>query len=154
MSVETVIPAIAAPACAIYLILTRRSIRTLREGDEEWRRRWRQLDSARRKSIRERMKRGEAVLDRGDAELAVRAVAQIDYVRKTMAPVTLASMLLVLAFLVVGVASGSTVLIIVGAFGLGSCAVLGLVSRRQRRRYQKSTAATRRIHDLDHPLPG
>jgi hypothetical protein len=153
MSADTVITVLAAPACVIYLILTRRSVRMMRAGDEEWRQQWRQLDPARRKSIRKRIKRGEAVLDREDAELAVRAVAQIDYVREAMAPVTRASMFLVLAFLIVGVVSGSTILIVIGAFGLGSSAVFDLLSCRQRRRYQKSTVATRRVHDVDNPLP-
>jgi hypothetical protein len=146
MSVDTVITVIAGPACVIYLILTRRSIGMMRAGDEEWRQRWRQLDPARRNSIRRRMKRGEAVPDREDAELALRAVAQIDHIRTAMAPVTVASMFLVLAVLVSGIVSGSTILIIVGALGLGSSAVFDLISRRQRRAYQTSSAATRRVH--------
>lgn len=94
------------------------------------------------------------MLDREDAELAVRAVAQIDYVRKAMAPMTLISLVLVLAILVVGVVSASTVLIVVGGVGLGCGAVLDLLSRRQRHLYQKSAAATRRVHDMNHPLSG
>jgi Zn-dependent membrane protease YugP len=81
----------------------------------------------------------------------VRAVAQLDYVRNAIAPVTLTSLVIVLAFLVVGFVSESTILTIVGAFGLGSSTVFGLLSRRQRRRYRTSTAATRRVHGTDQP---
>lgn len=153
MSTDAVITVIAAPGCVVYVILTRRSIRMMRAGDEEWRQRWRQLDPARRRSIRKRMKRGEPIPGREDAELALRTVAQITHVRKAMAPVTIASMLLVLAWLVVGAVSGSTILVIVGAFGLVSSAVFGLLSEWQRHRYQMSIAATRRIYDIDHSLP-
>jgi hypothetical protein len=40
---------LAVPGCAIYVIAVRRSIKRLRAGDEEWRRRWRQLDRRRRR---------------------------------------------------------------------------------------------------------
>jgi hypothetical protein len=110
VSADAVIMLLAAPACVVYAILTRRSIRIMRAGDEEWRRRWRQLDSGRRRSIRQRMKRGEAVPDREDAELALRAMAQANYIRKANAPPMLASMLLVLAGFVAGAAAGSTIL--------------------------------------------
>ena len=153
MSGDTVITVIAAPGCVVYLILTRRSIRMMRAGDEEWRHRWRQMDPARRRSIRRQMKQGEAVPDIEDAELAVRAVAQVEYVRRSMAPVTRWSMLLVVAGLIAGVVFGSNILIIVGAFGLVSFAVLDLLSRWQRHRYQMSIAATRRFHEMDRPLP-
>jgi hypothetical protein len=137
----------------VYVVLALRFIRMSRAGDEDWRHRWRQLDANRRRSIRKRMKRGEAIRDGEDAELALRAVAQINYIRKAMAPVTLVSMFLVVAWLVVGAVSGSAILIIVGACGLVLSGVFGLAARWQRYRYERSTAATRRLHDVDHPLP-
>lgn len=152
MGTSAVIAIVALPGCLVSLILTLRSIRLMRSGDEEWRQRWRQLDPQRRNSIRERMKQGEAVLDPEDAELALRAVAQVDYVRKSMAPMTRAAMLLVVVWLVVGVVSGSTVLIVIGAFGLLSSGVLDLLARRQRQRHHVSAVATRRLHDMD-PQP-
>jgi hypothetical protein len=80
------------------------------------------------------MQRGEAVPDPEDAEVAIRAVAQIEYVRRAMPPMIRVSMLLVVAFLVTGVVSGSTILIVIGALGVGSATVFGLFSRRQRAR--------------------
>jgi hypothetical protein len=65
MNAGTVIPVIAAPACVIYLVMVRRSMTMMPAGDEEWRQRWRQLDPARRKAVRDCMKRGDPVLDLG-----------------------------------------------------------------------------------------
>ena len=154
MSTDTVIAVIAVPACVIYLILTRRSIRMMRGGDEEWRQQWRQLDRERRRSIHRCMKRGEAVIDRADAELAVGAAAQVDHVRKATAPTTLMSQLFVLAILVLGVISGSTILIIGMVVALASGTIFDLLARRQQHQYRKSIAATQRVHDLGHPLSG
>jgi hypothetical protein len=72
------------------------------------------------------MKRGEPVLDREHAELAFRAVAQLDCVRKAMAPVTLVLLLLVVAVLVAGVLLGSSILTVLGGFGLGAGGVFDL----------------------------
>lgn len=153
MSTDTAIMVIAAPACVVYLVLARRSIRAMRGGDEDWRRRWRQLDPDRRQSIRKRMKSGEAVADREEAELALRAVAQVNHVRIVTAPMTFASTLLVLAWLVVGAVSGSTILIVVGVFGVLSSGLFDLLSRRQRNQYKRSTAATQRLHQGERPPP-
>jgi hypothetical protein len=149
MTPETVITIILAPACVVYLIVTRRAIRRMRQGDEEWRQRWRQLDPPRRKAIRAHMKRGEAVPDREDAELAIRAVAQIDYVKRAMAPMTLFSVFLVVVFLGVGVVSGDTIFIVIGAVGAGSALLFDVLARRQGRRYRQSVAATRAVHGGD-----
>ena len=148
MSANGAVAVILGPASVIHVILARRSIRLIRAGDNEWRQRWRGLDPDRRRSIRQRMKRGEPVLDREDAELALRADAQIDHVRGAIAPIALASQLLVVGFLVVGVVSGSVIFIIIGASGLGSGAVIDVLSRRQRRRSHTSAAATRRLHAM------
>jgi hypothetical protein len=113
MNAGAVIPLIAAPGCAIYLVLVRRAITTMRAGDEDWRQRWRELDPARRKAVRDCMKRGDPVSDRGDAELSLRAVAQVQHVRKAIAPPTFVSLLMVVAFLVAGVVSGSIFLTLV-----------------------------------------
>lgn len=148
MNGVTVIGLFLGPVAIIDVILTRRFARSARQGDEEWRRRWRELDPARKQSIRRKMKRGEAVPDPEDAELARRAVAQVDYIRKAMAPLVIINMVVVLAFLAVGIASGLTFLIVVAAAGLGSTAVLDVLSRHQRRQHRQSVAATERLHAL------
>lgn len=144
---------VLVPVAALYVISARQSIKRLRTGDEEWRRRWRELDPSRRKAIRARMKSGEAVQDHKDAELSLRAIAQVDYVRKVMAPMSRTGLLLVVFWLVVGVITGSIVLVAVGVFSLGSGAVFDLLARRQRKRYQRSATATKRIHGMNSSLP-
>jgi hypothetical protein len=150
---EAVVSVIAAPMAALYMMSAHRSIRRMRAGDREWRRRWRELDGSRRKAIRRKMKRGEPVDGAEDAELLVRAVAQTDHVMRAMTPMTVTSLLIVIAMLVGGVVAGVTFLTVCGAVGAGSTALLDLLSLRQRRAYHQSAAATRRRHGLDARAP-
>jgi hypothetical protein len=154
VSPNALLAIILGPAAAfLYLISARASIKRLRTGDEEWRQRWRELDPDRRKAIRARMKSGEAVQDHEDAELSLRAIAQVNYVRKAMAPMSRSGLLLVVLVLVVGVITDSVVFLALGVFGLGSGAVFDLLARRQRKRYQRSATATKRIHGMNSSPP-
>jgi hypothetical protein len=150
---EAVVSVLAAPLAAIYMMSAHRSIRRMRAGDAEWRRRWRQLDRSRRRTIRQKMKRGQPVDRPEDAEVLVRAVAQTDHIMYAMTPMTVTSRLIVIAMLIGGIAAGVPFLIVCGVVGAGSTTLLDLLSRSQRRAYHKSAAATRRRHGLNRPAP-
>lgn len=137
---------LAGPGCALYVMTVRRSIKRLRTGDAEWRRRWRQLDPQRRRTIRHRMRRGQPASDPEDADLLVRAVGQVDHVVRAMAPMTTSSLLIIAAMLVGGIVSGAAFLILAGAIGFVSWGVLDLLSRRQRSMYHRSASSTQRRH--------
>lgn len=127
------------------LVLTRRTTRKLRAGDEEWVERWRALDPERREAILHTMRSGEAVRDPEDAEFALRGVAQLEYVRGVIQPLTIASTPATLAILIGGVVAEKGVLVVVAGAGLAFSVVTGVLARRQNRQFQRSAEATRRI---------
>jgi hypothetical protein len=121
------------------------SLRSMRAGDEEWRARWRRLAPDRRRSILRTMRRGEPVRDRLDAELAIRAVAQLDHVRRALRPLHATYVPLLVAMVVIGLAGGWTGLAVIAGAGLAASALLAGIARQRRRRLQESVERTRAL---------
>jgi hypothetical protein len=71
IALSFVVIVLAVPAVVVMHRATRRM---RKEGDQDWRERWRALDPERRKRILATMRRGEALTDPEDAELGARAV--------------------------------------------------------------------------------
>lgn len=132
----------------IYLVLVRRSTSRLRHGDREWRERWRALEPARRRTILQTMRQGQPVHDPEDAELALRAISQIDYVRTAMRPIDLFLTPALIVVAIAGIFVGLPVLAVIAGVGLAVSAVLHLLSSRRRRRLQRSADATRQLMQL------
>lgn len=143
MASEWVLPGVAVAAVVVYGVLIPRWIRRMRHGDEDWRRRWQGLDRDRRAAIAVRLRRGEAVEDPVDAELALRAVAQLGHVRAATRPVNLVSYATIAGLLALG-AAGAHVILFAMAPLLIFGAVTGVLSRRRWARYQRAAEATRR----------
>jgi hypothetical protein len=145
---ELVLAAAIAVGAAAYGHSALRFARTVRrESDEEWRAQWRALDPQRRKRIRQAMRRGKAVRDPSDSELALRAIAQVDMTRRAMRPIellALPTLVVVFAFAVVTIGTG-TVLVVGFSVVLLVLVVSTLASEWQRRRLCQSAEATRRL---------
>jgi hypothetical protein len=62
-------------ATGVYLVVHRRLRPT---GSQEWRQRWKRIDRPRRRRIARAVRRGEAVRDPRDAELAIELIDQIE----------------------------------------------------------------------------
>jgi hypothetical protein len=143
---EFVLAAVIALGAAAFGHAALRFARTVCSGsDEEWRAQWKALDPQRRKRITQAMRRGEAVREPADAELALRAIAQVEMTRRAMRPIELIAwpmLLVVFAFAVVSIGVSA-------ALVLGFCVVLSffavgtLTSEGQRRRLRQSAEATR-----------
>jgi Flp pilus assembly protein TadB len=131
----TIIIGVGAVASAI---LTPRSIRTMRRGDDDWRRRWRALEPAHREEIVRALRRGEPLTDPADAELGTRAVAQLDHIRRAMRPIERLGIVVLAALLIAWLIGGRTVAAIIVAATLAFVALLDVVLRRRRRRMRRS----------------
>jgi hypothetical protein len=88
-------------------------------------------------------RQGGAVSGTEDAELALRAVAQVEFVRRAMLPVNAAVTLGVAALLIAGFLTDENVVAVAGGVGVAVGLVFGLISRRQLRRLRRSAEATR-----------
>jgi Flp pilus assembly protein TadB len=130
----------------VYATLAFRAAKSMRRGtDEEWKRQWRELDPQRRKQIRRSLRRGEAVREPQDADLALRAVAQVKRVRRSLRPLNLASPLMFLLLVVTLVSLGEATAAVVFGVVLGVLALLWVVPAWTWKRYRQSAAATRRL---------
>ena len=131
---------------ALYAFIARRSAKSMRQAsDPDWKRQWRALDRRRRKSIRGSLRRGEAVRDPADVDLALGAVAQIERVRGSMRMIENVSWVLFAGLLVALLALGQTGLAIGLAVVLAALGVASVVSAWQWRRFRKAAEATRRL---------
>ena len=130
----------------IWLIITPRTIRRMQHGDSEWRDAWRALDSGRRKTIQRKLRHGQAVEDPGDAELALRAVAQVHHVKEAMHPTSVLGTMVLVVLLVGGIVDDEPVMVIIAGAGLGLSALMGVLSAVQDRRRQLSAQRTRALH--------
>ena len=130
----------------LLLIVSLRARRSMLEGsDEEWRRQWQALAPERRKAIRRSLRRGEAMHDANDAELALRAVAQTEHVRRSMRPITIVAVPMLSIWLVAGVLADQLILVVGTALALALGVVLAPVSWFQTKRLRQSAEATRRL---------
>jgi Flp pilus assembly protein TadB len=139
--------AIAVGAAAFGHAALRFARTVRRESDEEWRAQWKALDPQRRKAITKAMRRGEAIREPADAELALHAIAQVEMTSRAMRPIELIAwpmLVIVFAFAVVSV-SVSTVLVLGFCVVLTFFAVGTLASEWQQRRLRQSAEATRRL---------
>jgi hypothetical protein len=136
---------IAFAVGVISLAVVPRSLRKMRQGDEEWRERWGALDPNQRKAILREMRRGEPVRDPDDAELALRAVAQLDYVRGAMCPVDRAWTLALIALVIAGLVEDQQVIAIVAAMGLVLGTLFAGIARLRRHRLHQSAERTRAL---------
>ena len=145
---ELVLAAAITVGAAAWGHAALRFARTVRDdSDEEWRAQWRALDPQRRKRINRAMRRGEAVRDPADSEVALRAIAQVEMTRRAMRPIELLSwpmVLIVFAFGVVIIGSGTAIVVGFGIV-LVVLALSTLASEWQRRRLRQSAEATRRL---------
>jgi LPXTG-motif cell wall-anchored protein len=136
---------ILGAALLLWAPLVPRFLAKVRQGDEEWRRRWRALDRGRRRAILRTMRKGQPVAEPEDADLALRAIAQIDHVRRAMRPLEWIGLGALVAILIDGIVSGDDGLLLIPAAGLALTLSLGALSWRRRRQLERSAAATRRL---------
>lgn len=129
-----------------FSLAMRRSLRKMRRGDEQWRAQWRALDPQRRSSIVRAMRSGMPVREPEDARLALRAVAQVEHVRRAMRPINAVGHLAAIAILITGLILRQYFLAITGGIGVAGAAVAGGLAWRQRRRFERSAAASRATH--------
>ena len=139
--------ALSVSAAAFGHAALRVSTTIRRDSDEDWRAQWKALDPRRRKQITQAIRRGEAVLEPTDRELALRAIAQVEMTRRATRQTELLTWpLLFVAFAIAVVYIGVSTPLLLGfallllVFALGT-----LVSERQRRRLRRSAEATRRL---------
>jgi hypothetical protein len=145
VSADVWLPLLLAAVGVPYTLLTLRFARDVRQGDEEWRRRFRELDPARRGAITQAMRGGRAVQDPEDAELLLRGVAQVEYVLRAMRPLSIVGAVAVVALLVAGVLANRSFLVWIAAAGLAAALVSAPLAWWRRKRYLQSAAATRRL---------
>lgn len=145
MTSTTVMTLTVAGLGIAYLAVIPRSLRRMRLGDEDWRRRWRALPAERRKAVLSSMRHGEPVRDPADAELALRGVAQVDYVRGAIRPVKLAGTGTLILLLIGGILSDQTIYAFIAGAGLTASGLVSVVARWQHHRLQQSADATRRL---------
>jgi hypothetical protein len=150
MSSTTATAFIFAGLCVAYLAVIPRSVRKMRLGDQEWRRQWRALSPGRRKALLATMRRGEAVRDPDDAALALRGVAQLDYIRGAMRPVKLAGTATLIAVVIVGILSDQPIYAFIGGAGLIASGLLSVIARWRHQRLQRCADATRRLLQTRH----
>ena len=91
------------------------------------------------------MRRGEAARDPDDVELAVRAAAQLDYVRRTMRSFELLTLPFFAAVLAVAINQHIYFVLYILAAGLLFWAATGTEAWWQRRRRNQSVEATRQL---------
>ena len=127
------------------VILLPRFLRDMRAGDREWRRRWRALGSARRRTIMQALRRGEPVVDREDAELALGAVAQLERMDRAMRRLWLVHLPASLALILFGLSARTPVTAIMAALWLAVIAASEALNRWRRRRFQRSVELTRAL---------
>jgi hypothetical protein len=113
--------------------------------DEEWLRAWKALDPARRKAIKRKMARGEAIQQREDAALALRGAAQIERVRGALRPVTWIFGGLLFAILVIEALTGPRLFALLVAAGFLCNAALSLFAWHRRRQMHRFVRETRRV---------
>jgi hypothetical protein len=130
--------------CVVYVALAWRAYRLVRAGHREWRERWRAVDPQRRQEIMVRLRDGQAVTGREDAELALLALDRLEYIRRALRPITYAFALLVAIVLIAGLILGAGAAAALGAVGLGFVGSLEMSTRRRMGRMHESAAATRR----------
>lgn len=94
------------------------------------------------------MRQGRPVREPEDVELALRAIAQLDYVRAAMRPLELVSMPVLVVLVIVAIATGLTFIAIAGGVGLAGSATLQVLAWQRRRQLQRSAQATRRFTDI------
>jgi hypothetical protein len=130
----------------LWSTLAFRSAKSMRRGsDVEWVRQWRALDRSRRKSILRSLRRGEAVRDQEDADLALRAVAQIERVRRSLRMIEFVSWVLFLGLLATWIILAMTVLAISFGVVIAVLALASALSEWQWRRFRRAAAATRSV---------
>lgn len=122
-----------------------RTMRSLRDGDEEWRAQWRALDRQRRKRIAREIRRGHAVGE-PDTELALGAIARIEVTLRAVEKMQLTAWPMVAVAVVFALVyvDAATSLLALG-IPLAVLAVgLAVSAHRQRRRLRRSAEAMRR----------
>jgi hypothetical protein len=136
----------SSAASIAALVVVPRALRDMKaESDDEWRRAWKHLEPGRRKAIRAKMARGEAIEDPDDAELALRAAAQVERVRQALRPVKWIFGGLLFALVVTVALTGPRLLAVLIGAGLASSASLSAFAWHRRRRLLQSVEATRRV---------
>jgi hypothetical protein len=131
---------------AVHLPLFRPSIRRLRALKEEgrdFRRRWRELAPARRREITRAIRRGEAVTDPQEAELALEAIRNGERVAEAVRPLQLLYAPALVGFLVFGFVEHSRFLIIFGVAVVGFVAATWLLGWQRIRKLRAAAGATR-----------
>jgi Flp pilus assembly protein TadB len=131
---------------AVHLILFRPTMRRLRQVKQEgreFRRRWRELDRARRREVIRALRHGQAVTEPREAELALEAVRNDARVAAAMRPLQLIYVPAIAGMLVFGIVEHSRFLIFFTAAIVGSVVLARLFVWQRTRKLCAAAAATR-----------
>ena len=131
---------------AVHLMLFRPTIRRLRavkEDGRDFRRRWRELEPARRREITHAIRRGHAVTDPQEAELALEAIRNGERVAEAVRPMQILYAPALAGLLVYAFVEHSRFLIVAGAAIAGFVALTSLWQWQRARKLRVAAAATR-----------
>jgi hypothetical protein len=120
-----------------------RRLRALKEEGRAFRERWRELDPARRREISRTIRRGQAVTDPQEAELALEAIRNGEQVVHALRPLQLVYAPALVGLLVFAFVEHSRFLVVVGAVIAGFVALTSLLQWQRRRKLRAAAAATR-----------
>ena|SRR5919109_4370292 len=149
--VELVLLAVGSVVVVNDLIFIPRTIgafRAIKENAAGFRKRWRGLDPARRKSLTTAIRRGDAAIDPADAPLALEAIGNSERLLEAIRLSYFGYVPTMLFVVLLGVADHDRAVIVVGA-ALTAFAVVGAVSIRRRRRKLGATAAAIRARGAE-----
>ena len=133
---------------AVHLVLFRPTIRRLRavkEDGRDFRRRWRALEPGRRREITHALRRGQAVTDPQEAELALEAIRNGERVVHALRPLQLLYAPALAGLLAYGFVEHSRFLIVTGAAIVGFVAATSLLQWQRARKLRAAAAATRAL---------
>jgi hypothetical protein len=143
MSGLVVLPALFLALAAAHLILVPRAIRRMRavkEGGPEFHRRWRELEPARRRAITRAIRRGRAVSDPRETELALEAIRNGERVFAAIRPLQLLYAPALVVLVAWGFAEHAR-FVVVGAAALAGLFALTSLSQWRRARKLRAAAA-------------
>jgi hypothetical protein len=141
--VEIVLLVVGAVVVLNDLIVLPRTIgafRALKRDAGDFRRRWRGLDQARRKSLTAAIRRGNPAVDPADAPLALEVIGNSERLLEAIRLSYFGYAPTALFVVFLGLVDHDRVVIAVGA-ALSASAVVGVASTRRRRRQLRATAA-------------